>query len=172
MKQKYLECAKIINKRGISGEVKAECYCDSPSALKNVKTLYTSPDGNGAHEVVSLKEYKGFLYIKFSDITDASLADSMRMTILYAKREDIAIDDGRSFIADLLGQEVCDVDSGKVYGKIKDVQNFGASDIYVISDGENEYLLPAVDGIVISKDESKVYVRPIDGIFTTAEEIK
>lgn len=172
MKQKYLECAKVINKRGISGEVKAECYCDSPSSLKNVKVLYTNPDGTGEHKVVSLKEYKGFLYIKFSDITDAPLADSMRMATLYAKREDILIDEGRSFIADLLGQEVCDEETGKVYGKIKDVLNFGASDIYVISDGENEYMLPAVEGIVISKDEKRVYVRPIEGIFTSAEEIK
>ena len=42
MQKKYLECAEIINKRGIAGELKANCLCDGIEALSKVKTLYTS----------------------------------------------------------------------------------------------------------------------------------
>ena len=41
MQKKYLECAEIINKRGIAGELKANCLCDGIEALSKVKTLYT-----------------------------------------------------------------------------------------------------------------------------------
>ena len=78
MIKKYLECGKIINKRGISGELKAECYCDSPECLFKVTKLYTDENGNSSHDVVSIKGYKGYVFIKLSDVTTAEQADAMR----------------------------------------------------------------------------------------------
>ena len=173
MKLKFLECGKVINKRGIGGELKVECYCDSPAALKNAKVLYSDKNGTVSHNVVSIKDYKGFLYIKLEDVNSVEAADSMRGKILYADRDVILIDDDRHFIADLIGLEVVDADNNTLYGKIKEVRNYGASDIYVVSDGSKEYMLPAVDGIVVDMDsDNKVYVRPIPGIFDDAEEIR
>ena len=173
MKNKYLECGKIINKRGISGELKVECYCDTTASIKKAKILYTDKDGKYPHNVISIKDYKGFLYIKLDDVNGPDEADLMRGKVLYVDRNVIEVSDGRSFIADLVGLDVIDADNGHVYGKIKEVRNFGASDIYVISDGSNEYMLPAVEGIVIKKNlDSHILVRPIQGIFDEAEEIK
>ena len=39
MKQ-YLEVGSVINKRGLRGKVKIECYCDSPEVLCSIKELY------------------------------------------------------------------------------------------------------------------------------------
>ena len=173
MKNRYLECAKVINKRGIGGELKAECYCDSPSALKKAKVLYTDSCANESHTVVSIKEYKGFLYIKLADINGPDEADMMRGKILYADRNEITVDDGRIFIADLVGLDVIDADTGKNYGKIENVENYGASDIYLIRGNGKLYMLPAVDGIIVEQNlDSHVLVRPIDGIFDDAEEIR
>ena len=173
MKNTYLECGKIINKRGIGGELKVECYCDTTSAINDAKILYTDSQGKDAHDVVSIKNYKGFLYIKLKDVNSAEEADSMRGKSLFVSRNDINVADDRTFIADLLGLEVRDCDSGVVYGKIKEVRNFGASDIYVITDGKNEYMLPAVDGIIIEKNlDSHILIKPIPGIFDDAEEIR
>ena len=173
MKHNYLECGRIINKRGISGELKLECYCDSPASVKNVKKLYWDEEGKEAVNALSVKEYKGFLYIKLAGIDSAEKADEVRGKILYASRDDINIEDGKYFIADLVGLEVRDCENGTVYGKITDVLNYGASDIYVVSDGEKEYMLPAVDGIIVEKNlESHILVRPVQGIFDEAEEIR
>ena len=173
MKSNYLECGKIINKRGIAGELKAECYCDSPASLFGAKKLYGDENGTVEYDVISIKEYKGFMYIKLRGITRAEQADLMRGKSLYASRDDINVDDDAFFIADLIGLDVCDADNNKVYGKIKDVINYGASDIYVISDGKNEYMLPAVSDMIVDiKIDEKVLVRPIGGIFDDAEEIR
>jgi len=141
MKQNFLECGRVINKRGINGELKLECYCDSPASIKNVKVLYTDNEGKTALNVISLKEYKGFIYLKLEGIDCAEKADELRGQVIYISREDVSIDDNRDFIADLIGLEVRDCDSGIVYGKISDVLNFGASDIYVVKNGKNEYVL-------------------------------
>lgn len=173
MKQKYLECGRIINKRGIGGELKVECYCDSPSSLKNAKVLYTDSNGNNPHKVTSIKEYKGFLYIKLDDVNGPDEADAMRGKLLFADRSVFTIADDRYFISDLIGLDVIDADNGTIYGKIKEVRNFGASDIYVIDNGKTEYMLPAVGDIIVERNlDSHILVRPIQGIFDDAEEIR
>ena len=62
--KEYLECGKIINKRGIGGELKLECYCDSTSSIDGAKKLYGDDNGTTSYDVVSINNYKGFLYIK------------------------------------------------------------------------------------------------------------
>ena len=173
MKNKFLECGRIINKRGIGGELKLECYCDSPASVKNVKKFYWDKDGTNPVSALSVKEYKGFLYVKLDNIDSAEKADEVRGRLLYASRDDIKVEDGKFFIADLIGLEVRDCENGTVYGKIIDVINYGASDIYVVSDGKKEYMLPAVDGIIVEKNlESHILVKPVQGIFDEAEEIR
>ena len=173
MKNEFLECGRIINKRGINGELKVDCFCDSPDAVKGTKVMYTDAKGEVSYDVVSLKSYNGYLYIKLKGVESVEAADSMRGKSLYVRREDVSINEGKNFVADLIGLDVKDVDSGVVYGKVKDIQNFGASDIYVISDGKNTYYLPAVNGIIIETDiESHILVRPIPGIFDEAEVIR
>lgn len=175
MKKEFLECGKVINKRGIGGELKLECYCDSPSSLFGAKKLYGDENGNTTYNVISIKEYKGFIYLKVKEVTCAEEADLMRGRIIYANRDDISVEEDSYFIADLIGLSVVDADNGKVYGKVKDVINYGASDIYVIDGGNNEYMLPAVSDMIVeidAFDEKKILVKPISGIFDEAEEIR
>ena len=173
MKHEFLECGKIINKRGIGGELKVDCYCDSPSSVFGVKKLFADSNGNLSYNVTSIKEYKGFLYIKLEGVNSAEAADAMRNKILYVSRNDVLIDDDKNFIADLVGLDVIDYATGNLYGKVKDIVNFGASDIYIISDGLNEYMLPAVEGVIFETDlNNHILVNPIPGTFDEAEEIR
>ena len=173
MKHEFLECGKVINKRGIGGELKVDCYCDSPSAVFSAKKMYTDIKGEKAFDVISVKEYKGFLYVKLKGIDSAEAADSMRNKSLFVARGDIKLDEDKNFIADLIGLEVIDAESKTVYGNVKDVVNYGASDIYVISDGKCEYMLPAVDGVIVETNlDGYILVRPMAGIFDEAEEIR
>ena len=91
----------------------------------------------------------------------------MKGTTLYASRDDFELSEGDYFIADLLGLPVIDNIDGKVYGKIKDVINRGASDIYVISTPTGERMMPVVDEFVKKVDlESGVFVETIPGLLS------
>ncbi len=173
MKNQFLEVGKIINKRGIAGELKLESYCDGVSALKGVEYLYTDNLGKCSYKVSSVKEYKGNLFIKLCEVTTAEAADELRGKILYADRKDLNVKKGAIFLADIIGLCVYDADTGKQYGKVTDIVNYGASDIYIISDGDNEYMLPAVDDIIAETNlEKGISVHAIKGIFDDAEEIR
>ena len=173
MKNQYLECGKVINKRGINGELKLECYCDSPDSLSGVKTLYGDSKGEKSYSVNSVKGYKGFLYLKLSGINSVEEADLMRGKTLYVSRDDIELEEDGFFIADLIGLDVKDASTGAIYGKVKDILNYGASDIYVVSDGKKDYMLPAVDDIIEEVViDSHILINPIQGIFDEAEEVR
>ena len=97
MKQ-YLEVGSVINKRGLRGEVKIECYCDSPEVLCSIKELYLDSEGKKRIKVLSSNSYKGYVYIKFEGISNVEDADKLRGMTLYADRKSIPVDENRVFI--------------------------------------------------------------------------
>ena len=97
----------------------------------------------------------------------------MRGKALYANRNDIIIDEDKVFIADILGQDVQDFVTGKIYGKLADVYKSAGRDIFVVKDGKNEYLVPSVPEIIIKAlPGENILVKAIPGLFGDAEEIR
>ena len=167
MINEYLECGKIVNTHGVMGEVKVECYCDSPEVLASLKKVYIKR--GSAYETAEVGRTfvsKGAAVMKLSVIGDMDTAQRMRGTVLYAAREDIPVEEGAYFVADLIGLDVVDAETRQTYGKITEVINRGASDIYVIKTKTGDVLFPAVGEFIDSVDiETAVYVRPIEGMF-------
>ena len=172
MKQ-FLEAGKIINKRGLKGELKIESYCDSPQAFCSFDRIYLDSTGKDERKVLSAKVYKDFVYLLIEGVTSAENADKIRGKLVYINRDDMLLDDDTVFIDDIIGLPVYDADNGAHYGELKEVFNTGASDIYRIVKSGKEYLIPAVDEIVISIDlEKGIFIRPIPGLIDDAEEIR
>lgn len=167
-KKQYLECGIIINTHGVHGDVKLESLCDSPEVLANLERVFVLEGGKyRAIEIKRASVFKQFVLATLDGIDDMDKAAAMKGTTLYASRDDFELGDGDYFIADLLGLPVIDNVDGKVYGKIKDVINRGASDIYVISTPAGERMMPVVDEFVKRVDtESGVYVEVIPGLLT------
>jgi 16S rRNA processing protein RimM len=169
MRAEYLECGKIINTHGTDGTVKLESWCDTPDILAGLGKLYLK-DSAGFSQITVKKTsvFKSFVLAKLEGVADFDAAMKLKGSIVYALRDDLnkAIGGGGHFIADLIGLDVIDAVSGKVYGKIKDVINSGASDIYVIDTPDGERMMPAVDEFVKKIDlDAGIYITPIEGMF-------
>ena len=92
-------------------------------------------------------------------------AMELKGTVIYAKRDDFSLAEGEYFIADLIGLDVVHADTGKKYGKLVELINRGASDIYVIETPNGERMMPAVDEFVDHVElEKGIFVRPIEGM--------
>ena len=164
---KYLECGKIINTHGVRGDVKAESYCDAPEILRDLDRVFFCEKGNYREvRVLHASVFKSFVLMSLEGITTLDDAILYKNRVLYAAREDLPLEDGAYFIADLIGLPVIDADSGKQYGILKDVSNLGASDIYTVTTESGERMMPAVpefvDRVVVSE---AIYIRPIEGMF-------
>ncbi len=168
----FLEAGKIINKRGLSGELKVDSYCDTPQAFCSFERFFLDGKGENEIKVISSKVYNGYVYLKLEGINSASDAEKYKNRILYINRNDMQLDEDRYFIDDIIGLDVINADDGTVYGKLTEVFNRGASDIYTVKNGDKEYLIPAVSEIVIKIDVNKgIFIRPIPGLIDNAEEI-
>ncbi|MBR5322613.1 MAG: 16S rRNA processing protein RimM [Clostridia bacterium] len=165
--EKYLKIGKIVNTHGFRGDVKAQPWCDCPEVMTELDVIYRKTGGNYiAVKVQKASVHKEMVLLKLEGIDDFDKANALREEVIYADRDDIVREDGSFFIADIIGLEVKDVDTGKVYGKLKDVTQYGIHDIYTVKTEKGEVLIPAVNEFVkkISLEEG-IFVKPIEGMF-------
>ncbi len=166
MKKAYLECGKIINIHGFRGAVKLESWCDSPSVLAGLKTLYFEKgEDYEAKRVKRASVFKQFVIAQLDGVDDEDSANRLRGKVVYAAREDLPIPEGGNFIADLLGLPVIHADTGERLGTLTWVQTGNYADLYTVKTARGEELLPAVPEFVIRIDvEEGIFVRPIPGL--------
>ena len=165
--EKYLQVGKVVNTHGFRGDVKLQYWCDSPKDVTALKKIYRKKSGNFIElQVEKASAHKDAVLLKLQGIDDFDSANLMREEILYADRDDFKLGKGAYFIVDLIGLDVIDVDTGRVYGKLKEVLKYGQHDIYSVETESGEKLLPNVKEFVKKIDlEQGIFVKPIEGIF-------
>ena len=156
----------MTNTHGVYGAMKAESWCDSVQILADLDCVYIEKKGVFSPLHVSRASvFKNLVIFEFEEVPDMDTAEQLKGCVIYAAREDIPIEEGSYFISDMLGLPVIDQNTGKVYGTLKDVNNLGASDLYVVSTPLGDRMIPAVPEFVASIDIDKgIFVTPIPGL--------
>ena len=94
-------------------------------------------------------------------------AEKLRNKVIYIKRDDAKLPKDRYFISEIIGSSVFDADSDALLGTLSDVSQTGANDVWHITTGEREYLVPAIESVIVSVDIDSdiIKIRPLKGIF-------
>lgn len=165
-KKQFLECGKLTNTHGVYGAMKAESWCDSVQVLASLSCVYLCRDGRFSPlHVTRASVFKNLVIFEFEEVPDMDTAEMLKGSIIYADRKDIPVEEGSVFVSDMLGLPVFDANTGKLYGTLKDVNNLGASDLYVISTPCGERMIPAVPEFVARVDvDEGIFVTPIPGL--------
>ena len=158
MPEQYLEVGKVTSTHGVMGEVRVQPWADSPEFLCQFKTLYVD-QAHWPIKVERARVHKNMVILKFEGITDVPSALSMRNAILFIDREDADLPEGSFFLADIMGLEARDAQTGKVLGKIDDVMTLPANNVYVIRGGEREIMVPAVSQFIAETNVDEGFVR-------------
>ena len=162
----FPECGKIVNTHGVMGAVKIESWCNSPAVLAKLKRVYL-PTKQGMKElkINRASVFKQFVIAELEGITTVEEANALRGKVLHAAREDLKIPKGEYLIAELIGLDLVDVATGKVYGQLTEVLDQGPADIYVVNTPSGERMMPAVPEFVKGIDEERgILVAPIGGM--------
>lgn len=164
MKKEYLEAGKIVNTHGIKGEVKIMPYTDVPELLCEFDRLFLD---RKEIFIERSRVAKNMVIAKLEGVDTPEQAEKLRNKILYMHRDDLELDDDTYFIQDLIGMEVNDAETGVTYGKIVDVMQTGANDVYVIKGSDREYLVPAIADVVVSTDidNNVMTIKVLEGLF-------
>ena len=165
--QKYLECGTVSNTHGIAGAVKVYSLCDSPEVLADLPVVYVQKLGVYRElKVTSSSVYKQTVIFTFEGVDSIDKASRLKNCTLYADRDDFGLPEGTFFLADLIGLEVIDANTEKVYGKVSGVNTNSAQLLYEVETESGIKLLPAVDAFIKEiVPEKCIYVTPVAGLF-------
>ena len=162
----FIECGKVINTHGCHGGLKLESWCNSPDDLASLERLYFKKGANYIESrVLRASVYKQFAVVVLNNVNSMDEALALKGATVYAQREDFELEEGEYFITDLTGLDVIDASNSTVYGKLLEVVNRGASDIYVVNTPNGERMIPVVPEFVDHVDiEKGIFVTPIEGM--------
>ena len=162
--KEFIETGKIVNIHGLRGEVKIMPWSDDPDFICGFDILYCGKDKK-IFEIESARVHKNMVLIKFKGIDTPESANFLRNNIVYIDRNDVELEEGTYFIADLIGLEVY-TDDGKLLGKVEDIYNTGSKDIYVVKDElGKQVLLPGIDEVIKEvKLDDRIIVHLIPGL--------
>lgn len=166
MKQ-FLETGKITGTHGLKGEVRVQPWADSPEFLAEFNELYLDR-GAKKIEITSSRVHKNMLIMKIKGIDSIEQADRLKNKVIYMNRDDVELEEGAYFIQDLIGLDVIDDDTGERIGRLVDVSETGANDVYhVKTDDGREYLIPVIPDVVrdISPEDGYVKIFRMKGLF-------
>lgn len=170
MQKNLLEIGKVVNIHGLRGDVKIQPWCDSAAFLCEFDTLYRA-DGSPM-SVASARVHKDMAVVRFAGIDTPEQAETLRNTVLYMDRADVELDADTYFIQDLIGLRVLDADTGALYGRLEEVLETGANDVYTVRTPAGKQLLfPAIGDVVTETDleQGIMRIRPLEGLFEDAD---
>ena len=155
MKNRFLEAGQIVNTHGVRGEVKIVPWCDSPEFLLQFETLYLDEK---PVKVLQARVHKSSVLARLEGVDDVNAAMALKGRTVFIDRTGVVLPEGRHFIADLIGLDVLDADSGEKLGVVADVLTPPAHEVYVVK-GEHAYMIPAVDEFLVETNVEGGYIR-------------
>ena len=119
--QNYLPACKIVSTHGVRGEMKALPLCDGAAFLAKFKRLFTTADGAGETRVLGVRAQGNVILLRLDGVNDMDAARAQVGRVYYLAKADARLPKGRFFIDDLLDCEVVDAETGRVYGRLTNV---------------------------------------------------
>jgi len=154
-----IEAGIIVNTHGVRGAVKIEPWTNTPEFLCAFKRLYI---GEREHKVIQSSVHKNHVLATLEGIETVQDAASLRDTVVYFNKSDAKLAEGEFFIADLLGLEAINDETGKHFGVISDYLTATSQGVYVVKTDDTErgeMLFPNVPVFVAGIDIAAGCVR-------------
>lgn len=157
MKEQMLEVGKILNTHGVKGELKVQSWLDGPADFREIKTIYVKGQ---PYAIRSARVQGANALLLLEGISSIDEALPLKNQVASARREELPIAEGAHFVADLIGMDAVDEATGQVFGRVTDVLEYPAQDLYEIRglDGK-EYLIPDVPAFVAGIDDERRAIR-------------
>ena len=173
--EQFLRIGVITTSHGLKGEVKVYPTTDSPQRFKEVKRVQIRTRKETIEtEITEARFFKNLAIVKFAAFDDVEQVKNLHNAEIYIDRRDgQKLEEGEYYIADLIGCSVCTEDGEKI-GRVKDVLQTGANDVYVVDttgtgmqgldSKSNELLLPVIPDCIkkvdIEKGQITVFLMP------------
>lgn len=165
--EQMLRVGVITSTHGVRGEVKVFPTTDDAKRFKILKKVIL--DGREPLElsIEQVKFFKNMVILKFKGYDNINDVETWRQRDLLITRDQaVELKEDEYFITDLIGLTVVNEEEA-VLGRVKDVLETGANDVYVVElTGGKELLLPAIKDCILNVDleGGRMKVHVLDGL--------
>ena len=167
MAEEYFIIGQIVAPKGIKGQVKVYPLTDYPERFEELERVYLDlPEGLKEVRVKSAAYQKNMVILNLEGYDDRNAVEPLRQVYLkVSEAEAVALPEGHYFLRDIIGLDVYTV-SGEFWGKIDDVLQLYANDVYVLHREGKEILIPAIHDVVqeINLAEKRMTIVPLEGL--------
>ena len=135
MSEDLLRVGVITSTHGIRGEVKVYPTTDDPNRFKKLKNYIIDGRREKINVTVeSAKFFKQYVILKFKEFSNINDIESfVKCDLLVTRQNALPLKEGEYYICDLVGLNVI-TDTGMNIGKLKDVLETGANNVYIVED--------------------------------------
>lgn len=156
--------ARIVAAHGIRGEVSAYPETDFPERLRAGREVYVAGVAAARwSRIAAVRTGKPpKLLLRLDGVDDRDAAEALRGAELQVAAADLPpLPEGRYYLHQIVGLRVLTED-GRELGKVDDVLQNAANDVYVVG----QYLIPALREVVREVDLAggRMVVRPLPGL--------
>ncbi len=155
----YLSVGYLRRAHGVRGEMVMEVITDFPERLKARTKVFVGEDFQPM-KIASVRHHHEGLLIKFEGLDRPEDTARFRNQVVYVSVKDRPpLPEGQFYIHELIGFDVMD-DEGRLVGKLNDIIQTGANDVYVVvTPEEKEILLPVIPSVVLELDADRRLIR-------------
>jgi 16S rRNA processing protein RimM len=157
-----------LSPHGTRGELKCRLITDFPKErFKRGNTVQI----RGASHVVRSARIQGQVVLLWLEgVTDRTAAESFRGADVEVTHEQThTLPAGLFYWHQVIGLSVTDVASGEELGKVADIIETGANDVYLVRGALGEVLIPAIKDVVqqIDPEQGRMLVTLLPGMLPT-----
>jgi 16S rRNA processing protein RimM len=168
MPSRHLLLGKAVKVWGLDGKVKVRAYADSPGLVASLRAvLLRGADGNlSQYQIDSVRCDRTAWVLKLRGVdTPEEARRLVGRDVLIMRSVAPAPPEGSFYHADLVGLRVVN-EEGRELGRVAEIWETGANDVYVVRGEHDEWLLPATREVVKGIDLAAeiMLVRPLEGM--------
>jgi 16S rRNA processing protein RimM len=167
----FLAVGKIRRPHGVSGDVLMEVYTDFPERLRPKLVVYAG-ENHLPLTISRLRPHNEGILLTFEGLTTPEQVGRFRNQIIYTpKANSPVLPEGEYYQYQLIGLDVLE-ENGQTLGKVTEIIETGANDVYVVtSDEGRELLLPAIAEVIldINLDKKVMQVHLLPGLMDEEE---
>ncbi len=161
----YVRVGKIVNTHGVKGCMKLISLTDDLERFDELEYVYTEID-NKKRNINDVWYRNGMVYLELEGVN--SMDDAVKLKESYVSIDESQLKDlpeDTYYIYELKGLDVYSTEN-ELIGKVKEVFQTGANDVYEVEGKSTTYYIPAIKNIVkeVNIKEKKITINVVEGL--------
>jgi 16S rRNA processing protein RimM len=151
---RFLVVGRVIGPVGLSGESRAQLLTDFPERFDGLERIHVGDNLRPFH--IEWARVEGdFVILKLVGVDDAEAARALRGKDLSIPVEQaVELPPDSYYWHQIVGMDVWS-DDGRQLGSVSEVLRTGSNDVYVVSHGGKELLIPAIEDVILQVDVAR-----------------